>query len=258
VNPKRNHFRSVLLLLFCPFFAAAADSPQDHLDLLAEALKKGDVKGALEFFDPAMTSFAELKRNIQAFGDLPNTYCAIRIVKTTQTADVSHFETDWSLQIYTTQNGPQLDRRDRVEMALRQSGDTWKIVSLSPVSVLAPPDGTIFSRIARFAADLNDKDQSGALNLFDSRMKQYGEIDNDIDALVTQNDVLCGIDIVSDRQTGAVHTLDLDWYLELKSRADGGPAQRRRERTQITVEQINGKWKITGIDSLKILSPFQN
>jgi hypothetical protein len=238
--------------------AGAAVTPQDQLDLLAEAIQKGDAKGAVEYFDSGMKSFAEVKRNIEALSELPNTYCTIRIVNTAQTPDGVRFETDWSLQMYSIQNGPLLDRKDRVEMTLRKVEDTWKIVSLSPVSVLTPPDDKIFRRVATLAADLNDKDQSGALGVFDSHMKQYGEIDNDIDALISQNDLLCGIDIVSDRQTGSVHTLDLDWYMELKPRADGGTSQRRRERVQVTFEQIGGKWKISGMDSLKILSPFDN
>jgi ketosteroid isomerase-like protein len=247
--------------MLLPGVAMAAETAQDQIEHLATALQKGDANGALALFDPQMPSFAELKRNVEALGQLPNTYCTIAIAQTTQDGDSTRFETDWSLQAYPVQNGPQLDRRDRVGVTVRRSGDAWKIVALAPVGVLAPPDSAVFSRIALLAANLNDKDEGGALGIFDSRMKEYGEIDNDIDALVTQNDVLCAIDIVSDRQTGGVHTLDLDWYFQLKSRADGGPTEQRRERVQATMEKVGGeqaKWKIVRLDSMKILSPFVN
>jgi ketosteroid isomerase-like protein len=252
--------KTILLCLLPVFsgFLSAADSPQEQLENLATAIQKGDTKGALELFDPATPSLAVLKRDIEGLAALPNTYCSITITKTEQAGDSITFRTDWSLQMYTVQNAPQLDRRDRGSVTMRRAGSEWKIVALSPVGVFTPPDDKIFKRIAQLAADLNDKDESGARGIFDSRMKQYGEIDNDIDALVTQNDLLCAIDIVSDRQTGDVHTLDVDWYLDLKSRADGGPSQQRRERVQVTMRQIDGKWKISNLDSLKILSPFTN
>lgn len=250
--------RICLLISFTLLRAAAAadPTPQDQVEGLASAIQKGDVKGALELFDSHSASFAEIKRDIEALSVLPNNTCTIAINSTSKTGDTIKFATDFSLQTFPEQNGPMLDRRDSVEISLRQTNNIWKIVALSPISALAPPDPTIFKRIAALATNLNEKDQTDAMGTFDSQMNNYGEIDNDIDALMTQNDVLCAIDIVSDREAGGVHTLDLDWYLDLKSRTDGGPSAQRRERVQITMRQIRGKWKIASISPLTILSPL--
>ena len=156
------------------------------------------------------------------------------------------------------QNGPLLQRSDPVTISLRHANGSWLISELSPLSVMTPPDDSVFRRIAGLAADLNEKNQFGAIGVFSSEMKEHGEIDNDIDALVTQNDLLCAIDIVSDRQTGEVHTLDLDWYMRLKARTDGGPLSDRRERVKVTMKKVKSKWQIVAIDSLKILSPEVN
>ena len=235
--------------------AAAKDSPQDRLESLASAIQKGDARQSIDLFDPQAAGFAEIKRNLEALSALPDTNCTIAITRTTPNGESVQFETDWSLQIYTRQNGPLLDRKDHVTLTLRRSGEAWIIVSLAPASVLAPPDPAIFGLIARLAGDLNDKNESGALGAFDSSMKQYGEIDNDIDALVTQNDVLCAIDVVTDRQIGDVHTLDLDWFFQLKSRADGGPTQERRERVQAVLKKTGNRWRIVSIQPLAILWP---
>jgi len=218
-------------------------------------VQKGDVKEALELFDPQAGSLAEIKRNLEFLSALPNTYCTIGIKSTSQSGDSITFATDFALQTYPVQNGPMLDRRDTVTMTLRRVENSWKIASFSPLSVLAAPDGSVFKRIAELATNLNEKDQTDAMGAFDKGMKQYAEIDDDIDALMTQNDVLCAIDIVGDRQTGAVHTLDLDWYLDLKSRTDGGRSSQRRERVKVTMRQIKGKWKIDSMEPLSILSP---
>jgi hypothetical protein len=234
---------------------ALCESPQDQVEALAVAVRKGDVTGALGLFDPHAGSLAEIGRDLEALGALPNTYCTIAIARTSQTGDSITFTTDFALQTYPVQNGPMLDRRDTVTITLRRRENSWEITSFSPASVLAPPDGNVFKRIADLATDLNEKDQTDAMGAFDKGMRQYPEIDDDIDALVTQNDVLCAIDVVSDRQTGAVHTLDLDWYLDLKSRTDGGPSAQRRERVKVTMRQIKGKWKIDGMEPLSVLSP---
>jgi ketosteroid isomerase-like protein len=248
----------IVLLVFILLTSRAAAievTPQNQIESLETALKTGDARGAIDLFDPATPSFAEIKNGIQALSSLPNTTCTIAIERTRQEGDSIRFETDWSLQTYSVQNGPLLDRRDKVTITLRKRGESWRITAFSPVSSIFPPDDGVFSRIAKLASDLNEKDQFGAVGAFDSQMKEYGEIDNDIDALLTQNDVLCAIDIVSDRQTGDVHSLDVDWFFQLKSRTDGGPLQQRRERVEVKMKKIKGKWEIFGIEPLKILSP---
>ena len=252
--------RLFAIALLVATFVFAQESPQDVVEKLAGEIQKGDAKAALDLFDSKVPQYSELKRNIEALSVLPDTNCSIVITKTSSTTNTAgdsvQFVTDWTLQTYPVQNGPLLDRRDSATISLRRADGSWKITALSPANIVAPPDPTVFKLVARLASDLNDKEESGALGAFDSSMRQYGEIDNDIDALVTQFDVLCAIDIVSDRLTGGVHTLDLDWYMQLKSRADAGAVIKRRERVQVTLSQVRNKWKIGHISSLSALSPL--
>jgi ketosteroid isomerase-like protein len=247
-------FLPALALSFATL-AVAQDSPQQAVEELAQAIRKGGAKAGTAMFDPQASGLAEIRKNLEALSLLPDTNCAIAISRTTQSGETITFETDWSLQIYTVENGPLLDRHDHVTLSLRRIEKDWKIASLVPVSVLAPPDPAIFAAVARLVANLNDKNESDALGAFDKTMSRYGEIDNDIDALVTQNDILCGIDVVSDRQTGDAHTLDLDWYFELKSRTDGGPTEKRRERVQLKMRKNGRRWQIFSIEPFSILSP---
>lgn len=244
-----------ILIALLPVLAHAQDSPQQILDNLALSITKADAKSTLDLFDPQAPGLPAIKQNIEALAALPDTNCAIAINNTTAAADTIQFETQWSLQTYPVQNGPLVDRRDTAIVKVRRTAGVWKITGIDPVGILAPPDGSAFNLVARLAADLNDKNESGILGAFDSKMKQYGEIDNDIDALVTQNDILCAIDIVSDRMTQGIHTLDLDWYLQLKSRADAGGVLKRRERVKVEIVLIRNKWKIGNITSLSVLSP---
>jgi len=116
---------------------------------------------------------------------------------------------------------------------------------------------TPFAAIADIATALSENDPDGVLRYFDSQMKDYGAVEASIEALTAQADVSCAIDIVKDDESNGVHKLDLDWFMELKSQGDSPQLERRRERVQVEMRQIKGKWKITALSPLSILGPIQ-
>ena len=116
---------------------------------------------------------------------------------------------------------------------------------------------TPFAAIADIATALSENDPDGVLRYFDSQMKDYGAIEADIEALAAQADVSCAIDIVKDDESNGVHKLDLDWFMELKSQGGNPQLERRRERVQVEMRQVKGKWKITALSPLSILGPIQ-
>ena len=116
---------------------------------------------------------------------------------------------------------------------------------------------TPLAAIADLATALSESDPDGVLRYFDSQMKDYGTIEADIEALTAQTDVSCAIDIVKDDESNGVHKLDLDWFMELKSQGNNPQLERRRERVQIEMREIKGKWKITALSPLSILGPIQ-
>jgi hypothetical protein len=121
---------------------------------------------------------------------------------------------------------------------------------------LLAAESTTFTSIAKLATALSESDADGALDLFDSHMQGYGEIEQKIEALTAQADISCAIDVVTDVETDGVHKLDLDWLMTLKpSTDDSSNSERRRERVQIEMRQIKGVWKITSIASPKIFDP---
>jgi hypothetical protein len=135
------------------------------------------------------------------------------------------------------------------------------LLSIGVTSLAQTEDTPWLPVIAKLASSLSQNDAVGALEAFDSHMKDYGAIESDIDALVTQADVLCAIDVIEDKEaqaeSGEIRTLDVDWFLQLKSQADAGPTERRRERVEVRIAKIRGKWKITSLAPMSILAPLQ-
>jgi hypothetical protein len=120
----------------------------------------------------------------------------------------------------------------------------------------AGDEQTPFTCLSKLATYLSQNSVPEALACFDPTMKDYAVIEADIEAIGAQTDVLCAIDIVEEKSEGDERKLDTDWYVELRSQADGGPVERRRERIQIEMKNFSKKWKIVGMSPVSILAPI--
>src|SRR3984957_7172328 len=138
---------------------------------------------------------------------------------------------------------------------MRITGLSFGLLLFSFLAVAA--EQTPFAAIAELATALGENDPDGVLRYFDSQMKDYGAIEADVEALAAQADISCAIDIVKDDESNGVHKLDLDWFMELKSQGASPQGERRRERVQIEMREVKGKWKITALSPLTILGPIQ-
>jgi hypothetical protein len=130
------------------------------------------------------------------------------------------------------------------------------VVFATGVLVLAA-EKTPLSSLANLATALTNSDADDAIELFDRNMKSYPEIEQKIEALAAQDDINCAIDIVTDDESGGVHKLDLDWFMQLKSQIDDSQLERRRERVQVEMRRIKGVWKIVSLSPLTIFDPIQ-
>ena len=123
--------------------------------------------------------------------------------------------------------------------------------------LLLAAEKTPFASLANLATALTESDADGALDIFDSKMKTYPEVEQKLEALTAQDDINCSIDVVTDEESEGIHKLDLDWFMQLKSQIDDSQLERRRERVQVEMRQIKGVWKITSISPVSIFNPLQ-
>jgi hypothetical protein len=125
------------------------------------------------------------------------------------------------------------------------------------VSVFAAGPETPYSTLAGLAADLSQNDAQGAVAVFDSSMKGYGDLARNIESLAAQATILCAIDVIEDVEKDSVHTLKVDWYMTLTSQGDTNSTEPRREQVTLEMRQIKGKWKITSMSPLSVLDPIR-
>jgi hypothetical protein len=131
------------------------------------------------------------------------------------------------------------------------------VVFATGAFVLLAAEKTPLASLANLATALSESDSDDALEIFDSKMKSYPEIEQKLEALTAQADISCAIDVVTDEESDGLHKLDLDWFMQLKSQIDDSQFERRRERVQVEMRQIKGVWKITSISPISIFDPLQ-
>ncbi len=133
-------------------------------------------------------------------------------------------------------------------------------VGVFACAILCVAAETPYTRIAKLASYISDGEAVGALESFDKSMPRYQAIAEQLQALASQTEVLCSIDVVEDDDKSDVHHLDLDWYMTLKSRADNSRIEKRRQRVAVTLQRFTTKsgddWRITEIKPEQILAPI--
>jgi hypothetical protein len=141
-----------------------------------------------------------------------------------------------------------------------RNGVCRKLAALAAITAsvfLAQADQkTPYTEIANLAAALGENNPEGALSYFDSRMDTYDDIAQRIEALTAQDDISCGIEVVTDAEKDGVHKLDLDWFMQLTTQSDAPQIERRRQRVEVVMRQIKGKWKITSLTPIGIFDPI--
>ncbi len=140
-------------------------------------------------------------------------------------------------------------------MVAQASACVLALLAASSLTLFAA-EKTPTTALASLATALSENDPDGALDIFDSKMSSYADIEQKVEALTAQDDISCAIDVVTDTEVNGVHKLDLDWFMQLKSQGDSEQIERRRERVQAEMRQIKGVWKITSISPLKIFDPI--
>ncbi len=109
--------------------------------------------------------------------------------------------------------------------------------------------------LAALAAALSEGNGLAFLDRVDHAMPEYHKLEQHILAITEQNEVTASIDVI--KQEGDDHTqmLTLDWFLEIRSREQGGPLDSRRETVKCRVERQKKKWKIVALEPLTLFAP---
>jgi hypothetical protein len=123
------------------------------------------------------------------------------------------------------------------------------------VPLFADSHQDMLDLLATLAAALSEGNGYAFLDHVDHAIPDYYKFEQNILALAEQNEVTAMIDMLKQEGDDHTQTLELDWFLEIRSREELGPIERRREIVKCRVERQKKKWKIVALQPLTLFAP---
>ncbi len=96
---------------------------------------------------------------------------------------------------------------------------------------------------------------AGFMKAFDRKLPEYDELNRDIRALLLDSGVASSVDFVKEEGDAAKRSVDLDWFMELRSLQPGGPTRTRRDIVHCGLVKQGKRWRIVSISPISIFTP---
>ncbi len=124
-----------------------------------------------------------------------------------------------------------------------------RVIALSLLASLAFADthADVVDLFAGMASALSVDNPAGFMQGVDRKTPDYEGLQARIAALVQTSEIANSIELLKDEGTETRREVDLDWYLELRSRSPGGPLVHKREVIHCSVEKQGRHWRITSL-----------
>ena len=121
--------------------------------------------------------------------------------------------------------------------------------------LLADTRQEILDLITELASALSEGNGLAFLDRIDHAMPDYQKLEQNILALTEQNELSAAIDIIKQEGDDRTQTVELDWLLQIRSREDNGPLERRRETVKCRAEHKKKNWKIVSLEPIALFAP---
>jgi hypothetical protein len=128
---------------------------------------------------------------------------------------------------------------------------------LAPIALLADPGQEVLDLFTSMATALSAGDATEFLRPLDRAMPRYRDLSANVTALVEQAEVLSSIEIVRNSGDAKQRTVELDWLLQVSSKQQGGPLERRHETVRCRLEKQKRGWRIVALEPVDFFAPSQ-
>ncbi len=129
----------------------------------------------------------------------------------------------------------------------------WLIALAAPL--LADTKQDVLDLFTAMASALSEGNGLAFLDHIDHSMPDYQKLEQNVLALVAQNEVLTSIDVLKQEGTEEQQTVELDWFLQIRSREENGPLERRRQSVKCRLTHTKKKWKVMSLEPVSFFAP---
>lgn len=111
--------------------------------------------------------------------------------------------------------------------------------------------------LADMATSLSANEGWRFMERIDKSTPGYEDLALKVNALTAQDDIVCSLDVL--QEDGAADRIEalVDWYMDLTTRNDASPQERRRRRVKVVLRKFGKDWRVVEIDPLSILDPMR-
>lgn len=128
------------MALAAPLLATTEQEVLELFTALASALSEGNGLAFLGHFDHSMPDYEQFASNILALTEQNEITSAIDVITDEGDDRTRRVAVDWIVQIRSrAESGPLVRRREIVKCRLEREKKRWKVTSLAPLSLFAPP-----------------------------------------------------------------------------------------------------------------------
>jgi len=125
---------------------------------------------------------------------------------------------------------------------------------LACVALTADTHDDIIDLFASMAAALSEINVPQFMAAFDKDMPDYDKLKSAVTGLVNQAEVSSSVEPLRDEGDDASRTVELDWYLEIRSLVPDGPLVRRREVVHCQLRKEKKRWKIVALKPIEFFA----
>ena len=129
------------------------------------------------------------------------------------------------------------------------------LVAVPLACLYADAQSEVTDLFASMAAALIEVNVPKFMDAFDKNMPDYEQLKNQIEALTNQAEVSSSIEPIKNEGDDKKRSVDLDWYLEVRSLLQDGPIVRRREVIHCELQREKRDWKIVSLKQLEFFAP---
>jgi hypothetical protein len=126
---------------------------------------------------------------------------------------------------------------------------------LASVALIADTHGQVIDLFASMAAALSEINVPQFMDAFDKDMPDYNRLKGAVTSLVNQAEVSSSVEPLTDEGDDTRRTVELDWYLEVRSLLPDGPIVRRREVVRCELRKQKKHWKIVALKPMEFFGP---
>lgn len=132
-----------------------------------------------------------------------------------------------------------------------------RAIALSLLAALAFADthADVVDLFASMASALSDDNAPGFMKSVDRNTPDYESLQSRVAALVQTSEIANSVELLKDEGSGTKRNVDLDWYLELRSRTPGGPLVHKREVIHCVIEKQGRRWRVTSLQPGAFFEP---